>query len=266
MEHRRRQRYLRALGIDAWVPRDGSAEPLERYATDDSAPAQRATVCATEAQESEPVEMEPELGVGAGQVSQAARENANDDIEQLDWEQLGECIRTCRRCELHQGRKHTVFGAGVREAELMVVGEGPGAEEDRRGEAFVGRAGKLLDEMLFAIGCNRRDSVFIANIVKCRPPGNRDPRPEEVAACERYLRRQIDLVHPRVIVAVGRVAAQNLLNTQQRLGALRGREHEYQGAPVIVTYHPAYLLRSPQDKRKAWEDLKRVRARLERSA
>lgn len=193
---------------------------------------------------------------------EASPEGADGDIERLDWEQLGERIRTCTRCELCRGRTNTVFGAGVREAELMVVGEGPGAEEDRRGEAFVGRAGKLLDEMLSAIGCSRRDSVFIANIVKCRPPGNRDPRPEEVAACERYLRRQIDLVQPRIIMAVGRVAAQNLLNTQQRLGALRGREHEYQGTPVIVTYHPAYLLRSPQDKRKSWEDLKRARARL----
>lgn len=246
MHRQRRQRYLQALGIEDWRLRAAAQAPAEW----DAAP--RAAAAS-------------DGGDGAAPETPHADSIADPSVDTggLDWDGLAERIRTCTRCELHRGRTQAVVGAGVREADLMVVGEGPGAEEDRRGEAFVGRAGRLLDEMLLAIGCSRTGSVFIANIVKCRPPGNRDPRPEEVAACEGYLRRQIELVKPRVIAAVGRVAAQNLLGTQERLGAMRGREYEYQGTPVIVTYHPAYLLRSPQDKRKAWADLKRVRARLE---
>jgi DNA polymerase len=152
-----------------------------------------------------------------------------------------------------------VFGVGDPQAEVMFVGEAPGAEEDRQGEPFVGPAGKLLDAMLAAIGLDRREGgVFIANVLKCRPPNNRDPQAEEVAACAGYLRRQIDLVQPRVLVALGRVAAQNLLESQQPLAKLRGGEHRFHETPLLVTYHPAYLLRNPADKAKAWEDLKAV--------
>lgn len=161
------------------------------------------------------------------------------------------------RCALHETRTQTVFGVGKRDAEWMIIGEAPGAEEDRRGEPFVGRAGKLLDNMLRAAGFARED-VFIANILKCRPPDNRDPRPEEAAACSGYLRRQIEWVGPKLILCVGRIAAQNLLSTTESTGKLRGRVHRHPvtGTPVIVTYHPAYLLRQPSEKRKAWEDLK----------
>ena len=165
-------------------------------------------------------------------------------------------VAACTRCPLHAGRTQTVFGVGRRDARWMIIGEAPGAEEDRRGEPFVGRAGQLLDSMLRALGPGR-EQVFIANVLKCRPPGNRDPRPEEAASCRPYLDRQIELVAPTLIIAVGRIAAQTLLETDQPLGRLRGRIHELgeRRWPVIVTYHPAYLLRSPGEKRKAWQDL-----------
>jgi DNA polymerase len=147
-----------------------------------------------------------------------------------------------------------VFGVGNRQARWLVIGEAPGEQEDLQGEPFVGRAGLLLNEMLRAIGL-RRDEVYIANILKCRPPGNRDPRPEEVAACEGFLKRQIALLRPRIILAVGRIAAQSLLKTATPISKLRGQVHRYQGIPLVITYHPAYLLRSPQEKRKAWRDL-----------
>ena len=169
-------------------------------------------------------------------------------------------MRDCRRCGLHAGRTQTVFGVGDRRAEWMVVGEAPGAEEDRRGEPFVGPAGQLLTAMLAAIGL-ARDSVFITNVIKCRPPDNRDPRPDEVGGCLPYLQQQVELLRPRIILAFGRVAAQSLLGTEAALGGLRGTVHRF-GAlntPVVVTYHPAYLLRSPGEKRKAWEDLKFAR-------
>ena len=153
-----------------------------------------------------------------------------------------------------------MFGVGHRAADWLIVGEAPGADEDRQGEPFVGRAGKLLNEMLLAIGL-RREEVYIANILKCRPPKNRDPRPEEVVKCEPYLRRQVALIQPQIILALGRIAAQNLLKTETRIGALRGRTFSYADTdiPVVVTYHPAYLLRSPQEKRKVWQDLQRAR-------
>ncbi len=172
------------------------------------------------------------------------------------WEPLQAQVAACRRCELQQQRTQSVFGVGNRQARWMVIGEAPGADEDRQGEPFVGRAGQLLNLMLQAIGLKRQE-VYIANIVKCRPPGNRDPKPEEVAACAPYLQAQIELIKPEIILAVGRIAAHNLLHTNQRVGALRGQRHHYEGTniPVVVTYHPAYLLRSPQEKRKAWDDL-----------
>ncbi|MGH8293976.1 MAG: uracil-DNA glycosylase [Steroidobacteraceae bacterium] len=178
------------------------------------------------------------------------------------WDALRAEVLGCTRCALHAGRTQAVFGVGNPRAEWMVIGEAPGAEEDRRGEPFVGPAGQLLDAMLHAIGLSRAENVFIANVLKCRPPGNRDPRPEEVAACLPYLRRQIEHVHPRLLLAVGRVAAQNLLGTEASLSRLRGRVHRFGelNTPLVVTYHPAYLLRNPADKRKAWEDLKFARS------
>lgn len=171
------------------------------------------------------------------------------------WQPLRAEVRDCQKCGLRAGCKQTVFGVGAEQAEWMFIGEAPGAEEDLRGEPFVGRAGGLLDAMIRAVGLTR-ERVFIANILKCRPPDNRDPRPEEVAACLPYLARQIALVKPRLIVCVGRIAAHNLLGVETPLGKLRGQVHEHQGTPVVVTYHPAYLLRSPGEKRKAWQDLK----------
>ncbi|MDR2877113.1 MAG: uracil-DNA glycosylase [Chromatiales bacterium] len=173
------------------------------------------------------------------------------------WEELEAQVRVCTRCDLYRTRQNPVFGVGNRSAELMIIGEAPGAEEDRRGEPFVGRAGQLLNEMLVAIGL-AREAVYIANVLKSRPLQNRDPRPDEVAACEPYLRRQLALVRPKLILAVGRIASQNLLKTDTRIGTLRGRVHDYAGTPLVVTYHPAYLLRTPLDKRKAWDDLRLV--------
>jgi DNA polymerase len=181
----------------------------------------------------------------------------------VDLGAIAERVSRCTACPLHGGRMRTVFGVGQVGARCMVIGEAPGAEEDRQGEPFVGRAGRLLDAMLSACGLGR-EAVYITNIVKCRPPGNRDPRPEEVAACADYLRHQLALVRPEVILAVGRVAAQNLLGSDSPIGRLRGRDHVHgeTGVPVIVTYHPAYLLRRPVEKRKSWADLRRMRSLL----
>ena len=177
------------------------------------------------------------------------------------WQQLSEEVARCTRCDLHRTRTRAVLGVGDRHAQWLVVGEAPGAEEDRQGEPFVGRAGQLLDAMLRAIGLARGHNVYIANILKSRPPGNRDPAAEEVAACLPYLERQIELIRPRLILAVGRIAMQNLLATPGSLAGMRGKVHVFGGlkTPLIVTYHPAYLLRKPEDKRKAWEDLKFAR-------
>lgn len=173
----------------------------------------------------------------------------------LDWPALEAAVRDCRLCGLCETRTQTVFGTGDRQARLMVIGEAPGAEEDRQGEPFVGRAGQLLNSMLAAAGFER-GQVFIANLLKCRPPHNRDPSNEEAAQCLPYLRRQIELIAPSVILCVGRIAAQRLLGREEPLARMRGRVHEAGGVPVVVTYHPAYLLRSPGEKRKAWVDLK----------
>jgi uracil-DNA glycosylase len=184
------------------------------------------------------------------------------------WRALRDEVAACNKCALHGTRTQGVFGVGDLQAEWLVIGEAPGAEEDRRGEPFVGRAGQLLDSMLRAIGLARGDNVYIANILKSRPPGNRDPKPEEVSACMPFLQRQIALLRPRVILAVGRIAAQTLLATDAPLARLRGRVHSFGelATPLVVTYHPAYLLRTPGDKRKAWEDLKFARSVFARSA
>lgn len=183
----------------------------------------------------------------------------------VDFTALRDAVARCTRCALHESRTQTVFGVGNPAADWMIVGEAPGAEEDRRGEPFVGRAGRLLDEMLRAVGLCR-DAVFIANVLKCRPPRNRDPSKAEAAACRSYLEQQIAAVAPRLILVVGRIAAQELLGSNAPVGRLRGSEHDFNGTPLIVTYHPAYLLRSPVQKARAWEDLKLARRCAERAA
>lgn len=176
-------------------------------------------------------------------------------IQTLDWDALSERVAACERCRLCEKRTNTVFGVGDRNADWMLIGEAPGENEDRLGEPFVGQAGKLLDNMLRSLMLARDSNVYIANVIKCRPPGNRNPEQDEVARCEPYLQRQVALVKPKLIVALGRFAAQSLLRTEASISSLRGRVHEYEGVPVIVTYHPAYLLRSLPDKAKAWADL-----------
>ncbi len=181
-------------------------------------------------------------------------------VETMDWPALREAVINCRACKLCEGRRQTVFGVGHQRAHWMVVGEAPGEQEDRQGEPFVGKSGQLLDNMLRAIGLTRAEAdaaqqVYIANTLKCRPPGNRNPEPAELAQCEPFLIRQVELVQPRIILAMGRFAVQSLLRSDEPIGRLRGRVHRYQGVPLIVTYHPAYLLRNLADKAKAWDDL-----------
>ena len=218
-----RRQYLETIGIDLWVRR-ARAEPAADVPPD------------------------PAAVTSADAASQ--------------WQQLLEEVRGCTRCPLHATRTQGVLGVGPKRADWLVIGEAPGAEEDRRGEPFVGAAGQLLDAMLRAIGLDRRTNVYIANVLKSRPPNNRDPKPDEVEACLPYLVRQIALLEPKIMLAVGRIAAQNLLGTDAPLGRLRGRVHHFgeRQTPLVVTYHPAYLLRTPADKRKAWEDLKFARS------
>lgn len=197
-------------------------------------------------------------------VSQPVATTSSDEVATLDWDRLTETILACSKCRLCQARKQAVPGVGDRQADWLFVGEGPGAEEDERGEPFVGQAGKLLDAMMAAIDIKRGEDVYIANSVKCRPPNNRTPEPEETNACWPYLQRQIELIKPRVIVALGRPAAQTLLQSEIKISSARGQLHDYQGIPVIVTYHPAYLLRTPADKSKAWEDLVLARRTMKR--
>ncbi len=191
-------------------------------------------------------------------VEAPASAASSGDLDALRTEVAG-----CTRCKLAESRTQTVFGVGNPAADWMVIGEAPGAEEDRQGEPFVGRAGKLLDQMLLAVG-QSRERVFIANVLKCRPPNNRDPSKDEAEACRSYLNRQIELIEPKLILVVGRIAAHELLATDAPVGRLRGREHEFNGVPLVVTYHPAYLLRSPAQKARAWDDLKLARRCLAR--
>ncbi len=197
----------------------------------------------------QPATLAPAEPAEAGNADRRSR------ILQMDWTQLKESVANCTACDLHKTRTQGVVGVGDEHAEWLIIGEAPGADEDAQGEPFVGQAGKLLDAMLAAIGLKRGDNVYIANVLKSRPPGNRNPAPEEVAACMPYLERQIQLIRPKIILALGRFAVQSLLNTEETIGRLRGRVHHYQGIPLIVTYHPAYLLRNLPDKEKAWEDL-----------
>jgi uracil-DNA glycosylase len=220
----RREQYLEAMGIPVWHLR-GTAIP----STKPGAPP-------------------PDRSAGAGAGAHP--------VQDAEWNELAAAVRTCTKCPLHATRTQTVFGVGRRDADLLVIGEAPGADEDRQGEPFVGRAGQLLNAMLRSIGLPRAEA-YIANILKCRPPNNRDPQPSEAACCTPYLARQIALLRPRAILAVGRIAAQWLLQTDAPIGRLRGRVHQYgeAGIPLVVTYHPAYLLRSPLAKATAWTDL-----------
>ena len=182
-----------------------------------------------------------------------------------DWIPLKAEVKGCTACGLAKTRTQTVFGVGDEKADWLLVGEAPGAEEDRLGEPFVGQAGKLLDNMLAAVDLSRTKNVYIANVLKCRPPGNRNPEPDEVAKCTPFLLRQIELIQPRVIVALGTFAAQTLLNTREGIGKLRGKVHRYYGVPLVVTYHPAALLRNPGWKRPTWEDVQLARRLLDRT-
>jgi DNA polymerase len=251
MDSLRRNQYLQAIGVDVWVSRRAvpATSVADAAATADATPAIEDT--------------SPLSAVGVATVTVGPEPVSPPAAPTVTtWESLRAEVLTCTKCTLHTTRTQGVFGVGSREAQWLVVGEAPGAEEDRRGEPFVGRAGHLLDAMLRAIGLNRVNNVYIANVLKSRPPGNRDPKPEEVAACLPFLMRQIELLKPRVMLAVGRIAAQNLLATDAPLGRLRGKVHHFGelNTPLIVTYHPAYLLRTPSDKRKAWEDLKFARS------
>jgi DNA polymerase len=207
---------------------------------------------------------QPEVGPS---TSQRERSTTRPDIAVLDWPELRQAVSSCRACALCESRTQTVFGVGHERARLMIVGEAPGEQEDLQGEPFVGQAGKLLDNMLRAIGLARdaqeaERAVFICNTLKCRPPRNRNPDPEETARCAPFLERQIELMQPRLLLAMGRFAAQSLLGTDEAIGKLRGRVHRRNGVPVVVTYHPAYLLRNPADKARAWADLCLAAAQL----
>ena len=278
MEETRRRQYLASMGIDNWVARDSKA-PVADAATESvdqerppeartnpSSPAGPAPAVAVEAPDNELPpwldEVPPPLDEWLPEVD-AEHQAATlvDDVSGLSWDALAYRVAHCQACALQQSRKNTVFGVGAQNADLMVIGEAPGAEEDRQGEPFVGRAGQLLNAMLLAIGFQRKQ-VYIANILKCRPPDNRDPRPEEVIKCEPFLRRQVALVRPKVILAVGRVAAQNLLKSEEAVGRMRGKVHRFDDIPLVVSYHPAYLLRAPDQKAKAWQDLQRAWALL----
>ncbi|KAF1013720.1 MAG: uracil-DNA glycosylase [Burkholderia sp.] len=193
-------------------------------------------------------------------VPPVQRSAAASSIDDLAWSDLEARVAECQRCRLCEKRTQTVFGVGDREADWMLVGEAPGENEDRQGKPFVGQAGKLLDSMLHALSLERGNNVYIANVIKCRPPGNRNPEPDEVARCEPYLQRQVALIKPKLIVALGRFAAQTLLKSDGSIASMRGRVQQYESVPVIVSYHPAYLLRSLPDKSKAWADLCLARA------
>lgn len=243
---RRQLAALDAMGIPVWVPRPGFAMPPQEQGE-----------ARTQAAVETPVGV-PSPVVQATSPPVVDVAPAMDVATPLpDWASLEREAMACTRCALHQTRTKVVFGVGDRAARWLVIGEAPGADEDRQGEPFVGRAGQLLNEMLFATGASR-EQVYIANILKCRPPDNRDPRPEEARSCEGFLRRQLALVRPGLILAVGRIAAQNLLGVDTPIGQLRGRVHQYgpDRIPLVVTYHPAYLLRSPGQKRKSWDDLR----------
>ena len=233
-----RRYYLDAMDIQVWQDLNAAQQVLQ----------QEAPVVQAAAPTNPQVAYQPPAGI----------ETPGD---RAIWAELERAVAECTKCELHESRTQAVFGVGNHNADLLIIGEAPGRDEDLQGEPFVGRAGQLLNAMLAAIGF-QREQVYIANILKCRPPNNRDPSPEEAACCHPWLQQQIDLVNPKVILAIGRIAAHNLLNTDASVGSMRSRQHSYNGIPLIVSYHPAYLLRKPVEKRKSWQDLKLVRSLL----
>lgn len=232
----RKAQYLQALDIVAWHPRTSTHQHHHESVPDHSAP------------------LTPEPNLRAEEPS---------DVSTMDWSALQECVKNCHRCDLAKHRTQTVFGVGDTTADVLIVGEAPGQEEDKKGQPFVGRAGQLLDQMLLAIGL-KREQTYIANIVKCQPPGNRNPSAKEISACFPTLHRQIELVQPKLILALGRVSAHKLLASDEPISRLRNQTFTFEntGIPVIVSYHPAYLLRSPLEKRKVWEDLLKVKTTL----
>ena len=234
MDNATRLKYLEAMGIDVWLPRTSD------YDVDDMPPLNLVDK-----------ETESIVDLESHTLTDTPAVLSDDNDE---WQKLQQDVATCQRCSLCATRTQTVFGSGNKNADWMLIGEAPGANEDREGKPFVGKAGLLLTEMLRAAGLTR-EQVFIANIIKCRPPENRDPKIDEVAACSEYLHRQIAVIQPKIILALGRIAAQNLLKTDQPIGKLRGAVHYLDKIPVVVIYHPAYLLRSLLEKRKAWADL-----------
>jgi DNA polymerase len=299
MDRARRLEYLQAIGIDAWVLRRATAQAaLDATEASDTAshvdamaeagptsassqahpgflppaPPATATPSNTAASSARATTSSPaHRGRAEAQPLSRGTTAPQSDLLSPDveaqWDSLNAEVLSCTKCTLHTTRTQGVFGVGNRRADWLIIGEAPGAEEDRQGEPFVGRAGQLLNSMLRSLGLPR-ESVFIANVLKSRPPGNRDPKPDEVAACLPYLMRQIALLRPKLMLAVGRIAAQNLLATDVSLGRLRGQVHTFGelNTPLVVTYHPAYLLRTPADKRKAWEDLKFARSVFRRLA
>lgn len=245
---------LREMGVPPFWPTEPVADAAVAAPTAFAAAPQDATVVARPQNTAQTSEQRPPIPPAARPVG----------VDTMDWPTLRDTVAGCQACGLCQSRKQTVFGTGHTQARWMLVGEAPGEQEDRQGEPFVGRAGQLLDRMLAAVGLTRSEAppeqqVYIANVLKCRPPANRNPLPQEVAQCEPYLLRQMALVQPDLILAMGRFAVQSLLKTSEPIGKLRGRVHEVQGIPVVVTYHPAYLLRNPADKALVWDDLCRAR-------
>ena len=267
MDPARRTRYLDALGLESWRLR--SAPAAEAAAAVEPprvvAAAAKQAPASTPARPAAPRVAEPPR---IAEPPPPARVIPIARSVPQDWDGLRGAVAACRGCRLCETRTNTVFGVGPLRAPLMVVGEGPGADEDAKGEPFVGRAGKLLDEMLKAIGRSRQSDTFIANVVKCRPPGNREPAEDEAEACRGFLEQQLKLVQPKLILALGRIAAQRLLATDTPIGKMRGQQYHWgpDRTPLMVTYHPAYLLRNPGDKAKSWEDLKRVHRFLAGSA
>ncbi|MDP1783112.1 MAG: uracil-DNA glycosylase [Hydrogenophaga sp.] len=252
----RQRAMLAEMGVRVWAPKPAPAQ-IPAVAVHDpvAAPAPRAVAVAA-----------PMAAPALTPPAQATPSRPASPVATLDWPALRDAVASCQACGLCQGRTNTVFGVGDEQADWMVVGEAPGENEDLQGEPFVGAAGQLLDNMLKAVGRSRTgkgaEGAYITNVLKCRPPANRNPQADEVASCEPYLARQVALVKPKVIVAMGRFAVQALLKTNEPIGRLRGQMHHYEGVPVIVTYHPAYLLRTPADKGKAWADLCLAMAQL----
>ena len=260
----RQREMLGAMGITLWAPPGEPAVPQACLA--DAPPVVERPPASRPHEPARPAAAAPVRSPVAQQAAMSPAAPVTDrdararEIAALDWPALRERVAGCRACRLCEGRRHTVFGVGHEQAHWMIVGEAPGEQEDRLGEPFVGRAGELLDRMLLALGLTRSEAapqqqVFIANTLKCRPPQNRNPEPDELALCSAFLHRQIELVNPRLILAMGRFAVQTLLDSTEPIGRLRGRVHSYRGRPVVVTYHPAYLLRSPAEKAKSWADL-----------